>query len=182
MGDSFAVQSATDATHQVNNTATNMVMVPMGTGGRTLTQINTAFTTDVGGYDPSFAVLQGGINDINLAGADPVATMQAQVATFIANCAAVSIFPVLTKLPPDKAYVSWSATRQGWMDTYNAWITTYAATAKLPLIDLPAILSTDGQTLSAGYNSGDGLHPNAAGYAAIGAALVAALDAIVLRG
>lgn len=182
MGDSFAVDSATDATKTVNNTSTNMMMVPIGTGGRTLTQINAAFTTDVGSYDPSFAVLQGGINDINSAGADPLATMQAQVAAFIASCAAVNTFPVLTKLPPDKAYVAWSATRQGWMDAYNAWITSYAAAAKLPLIDLPSILSTDGQTLSAGYNSGDGLHPNAAGYAAIGSALVAALDGVVLRG
>jgi lysophospholipase L1-like esterase len=182
MGDSFAVASTTDATKTVNNTSTNMMMVPVGTGGRTLTQINTAFTTDVSSFDPSFAVLQGGINDINSAGADPLTTMQAQVAEFIANCAAVDIFPVLTKLPPDKNYASWSSARQGWMDTYNAWITSYAATTRIPLIDLPAVLSTDGQTLEASYDSGDGLHPNAAGYAAIGAALVAALDSVLLTG
>ena len=182
MGDSFAVASTTDATKTVNNTSTNMMMTPVGTGGRTLTQINAAFTTDVSSFDPSFAVLQGGINDINSAGADPLTTMQTQVAAFVANCAAVNIFPVLTKLPPDKNYSSWSLARQGWMDAYNAWITTFAAAGKYPLIDLPAILSDDGQTLKASYDSGDGLHPNASGYAAIGSALVAALDSVVLRG
>ena len=34
----------------------------------------------------------------------------------------------------------------------------------------------DGQTLDAGFDSGDGLHPNAAGYNAIGDAIVTALD------
>ena len=182
MGDSFAVPSTTDATKTVNNTSTNMMMVPVGTGGRTLTQINAAFTTDVSSFDPSFAVLQGGINDINLAGSDPVATMQAQVNVFINNCVAVNIFPVLTKLPPDKNYTAWSSTRQAWMDAYNSWITTFAETANLPLIDLSSILSTDGQTLRAEYDSGDGLHPNAAGYAAIGAVLVATLDSVILTG
>lgn len=177
MGDSFAVASATDPTKTVNSTATNMVMAAVGTGGRTLAQILAAFTTDVGLFDPSFVVIQGGINTINLASSDPTASMQSDIVSIVAACASANILPVLTKLPPDKAYSLWTSQRQGWMDTHNAWITGYATTNNIRLLDLPTLLSDDGQTLKASFDSGDGLHPNATGYAAYGAAIVALLEA-----
>lgn len=180
LGDSFATPSSTDPTKRVNDVSQRMLMVPAGTGGRTLAQIVAAFTTDVGFYAPSFCVLQGGINTINSASSNPLASMQSSVADFVAACQAIGAAPVLVNLPPDKTYVSWSLVRQGWMNAYNLWLPGYAASIDARMIDILTVLSADGETLRASMDSGDGLHPNAAGYAAIGDAYVEALDNVLL--
>lgn len=174
IGDSF---TTTGFPSRVNGTSTNIVLFDAGVGGQNLTQIVARAATNLSTYAPSFMILQGGINDINAAVADPNTTMREQVDSFIGQCLALAIFPVLTTLPPDKNYALWSATRQGWMDSYNAWILAKAGTI-IPVIDLKNILSTDGETLRAEYDSGDGLHPNATGLNAIGDAIVTALDVL----
>lgn len=179
MGDSFTADLT--YTKRVNNTSTNVLLVPKGTGGETLAQVVAHFSANATPFAPSFVLLMAGINTINAAASDPNAGMQGEIATFVAACLAIDAIPVLCKIPPDKAYVSWSANRQTWADTFNAWLASYATTNGYVLIDLPAILATgDGQTLDAGFDSGDGLHPNTAGYNAIGDAIVTALDSETL--
>jgi lysophospholipase L1-like esterase len=175
LGDSFTFNHT--YSYRVNDTSTNVLLLPQGIGGETLAQVVARFTADATPCLPSFVLLMAGINTINAAGADPNASMQASIATFVADCIAIGAIPVLCKIPPDKNYGSWSADRQTWADTYNAWLASYAAARGYLVLDLPAILATgDGQTLDAGFDSGDGLHPNTAGYNAIGDAIVTALD------
>lgn len=180
MGDSFAVPSAIDPTVRANNTSVTMLLVPAGTGGRTLAQVNAAFVTDVSTYDPSFAVLQAGINTVASATSDPQAGMQSEIASFVSLCSARNIAPVLTNLPPFQGWTNWSSQRQTWWAAYNAWIPGYAASIGVPMLNVLGILSDDGATLKASFNSGDNLHPNADGYAALGDGLVALLDNVLL--
>ena len=179
IGDSFTADA--NYTKHANAVSTHLLVVNKGIGGQTLSQIVGRFDTDVASYSPSFVLLMGGINDINNSTSDPLSSMQSQVQFFVSKCNSINAVPVLTTLPPDKNYPGyWTPERQAWMDTYNAWISSYASSKGYALIDLKNLLSTDGITLKAAYDSGDHLHPNTAGYNAIGNEIVALLDNVPL--
>ncbi len=173
LGDSMTFDQT--YTKRVNNTSLHMFLTASGVGGNTLAQILARYDADVRPYNASFIYLMAGINDIINAVADPNAAMQQTVKDIIGK--ATGSIPVLTTLPPFKNYASWSAARQGWADTYNAWVPVYAAENDYKYIDLKTLLAdVDGQTLKAAWDSGDGLHPNTAGYNAAGDLLVTDLD------
>ncbi len=178
LGDSFTANA--NYTGEINNTSADLLVADKGISGQALTLIVGRFQSDAAPFSPSFVLLMGGINDINQASSDPNATMQSQVQSFVSLCNSINAIPVLTNLPPENNSVSWTTQKQGWMDTYNSWISNYAYANGYVLLDLKDLLSTDGLTLSAAYDSGDHLHPNASGYKVIGDKIVSLLDGISL--
>jgi hypothetical protein len=177
LGDSFTANA--NYTKEINNTSVHLLVADMGVSAdEPLAEIVGRFGSYATPYSPSFALLMGGITDINQAGSDPNAAMQAQVQSFVSQCNSINAIPVLTNLPPESNNSSWSSQKQGWINTYNSWISNYALANGYVLLDLKDLLSTDGLTLSAAYDSGDHLHPNTAGYNAIGDKIVSLLDGV----
>jgi DNA-binding beta-propeller fold protein YncE/lysophospholipase L1-like esterase len=176
LGDSFT--AGANYTREINNTSVNLLVADKGIPGQALPLIVGRFDSDAAPYSPSFVMLMGGINDINQAYSDPNSIMQAEVQTFVSKCNSINAIPVLTTLPPEYNNTSWYSQKQGWMDTYNTWINNYASENGYVLLDLKNLLSTDGKTLIAAYDSGDHLHPNTAGYNVIGDKIVSLLDGI----
>jgi lysophospholipase L1-like esterase len=73
----------------------------------------------------------------------------------------VRIIPI-TCLPFGN-YTLWSAPRQALLDTTNAWIRSYCGNS-IPYVEAYNSALNDGSgKLAAGYDSGDGLHPNQSG-------------------
>lgn len=142
-----------------------------GTSTETLTQIEARFNTDVvlNINNPKFCVIIGGVNDINAAASDPNSTMQAKIQSMVSMAVSANITPVLTTISPYVGWADWSADRQTWTDTYNAWIAAYAAANSYLIYDMwTALVDPETpNTLLPAYDSGDHLHPSAAGYTKI---------------
>ena len=113
-------------------------------------------------------VLLCGVN--SLGGGATWATIQP--ALDAAKAAGMTVVPV--KLTPWASAGTWSAPKQTEQDAFNvsmqAWCTANGATC----VDTSSLGTGSPASLQAGYNSGDGLHLNAAGGAALAALVQAA--------
>lgn len=165
IGDSFTYAGVyptalSDASHIY--TITNK-----GVSGNKLSDMLARFSTDVVGLSPNNVIIQGGVNDAYAL--RTLASMQSDVEDMVALSTAANIAPILTTIPPSKGNVAYTTAIQTLVDQYNYWIEDYATTNDYQLIDLNIVLAdTDGMTLKAEYDSGDFLHPNTAGYTALG--------------
>jgi len=143
-------------------------------GGNTLPEINARFT-DATDYNPDFICIAGGTNDIQAEGV--AASMQSAVEDMVAKTLAVSATPILVKTPP-LGVSSYTAIRQGRIDTYNTWLISYCSTNGYELADTDDTLR-DGVTnkLATEYDSGDGVHLSTAGYIKMGKLVADAIQA-----
>jgi hypothetical protein len=91
---------------------------------------------------------------------------------------AVGQTPVLVTVPPVPSAYRSSA------DKYRRWLAAYAMRNGFPLVDAYSALADTTGTggYAAGFDSGDGVHPNAAGYRAYGQAIIDALAGHLLPG
>ncbi len=114
----------------------------------------------------------GGINDI---------TSGKNMTTALANltriwdeaiAAGMDVHPMT--LSPASNRAGWNGTKQTQLETLNAAILAYCAAQGLVCIDLYNSALRDGTALAAAYDSGDGVHPNAAGESLIAQLVVAA--------
>jgi lysophospholipase L1-like esterase len=132
-----------------------------GVTGNTSAQMLARFDTDVTPYTPTVVTLLAGRNDIG--GAVSLATFQANMQAIVAKIRAIGASPVLCTIPPTTSTAGITTAQ------WNQWIRVYAASIGAPLLDFYNILvdPATGSYLS-GYDSGDHIHPNAAGYFAMG--------------
>jgi lysophospholipase L1-like esterase len=148
-----------------------------GVAGNTTTQMLARFE-DVAAWDPTAVVMLGGTNDAGSGVA--LATVQANVESFVAQCRGISALPILATIPPSDNGAP--ANRQRDISRINEWIQRYAGINGLHCIDFYGLLSdpADGGILAA-YD-GDTVHPSSAGFAAMGelaaATLVPVLPAV----
>lgn len=179
IGDSWTAGALYTA--RITNTHLSAVVTASGVGGQKLTDLDARFAADVVAGAPDCCIIQGGINDLAVAASDPNASMQAAVVSMVAKARAANIVPVLFTPGPWKTNVNWTATKQGYHDTFRAWIIAYGAAEGLAVADVYAALVDPGvpQTLLPAYDGGDGLHPSAAGYRATGDTIAAVLPAAV---
>lgn len=131
-----------------------------GVAGNTSAQMLARFDTDVTPYAPNVVSILAGTNDTGSGVA--LATTATNIRSMVAKCFAIGALPVLGTIPP--CATGTPANRQRDIVRLNEWITRYAQTSGLPLIDFYSTLvdTTTGGYQSA-YNSGDGIHPSAAG-------------------
>jgi lysophospholipase L1-like esterase len=130
-----------------------------GIAGNTTTQMLARFDTDVTPYAPATVFILGGTNDSGALVA--TATYQANIAAIVAKVRAIGARPVLGTIAPNNA----GGTRMTLVRQWNNWLKRYGAANGITVVDFYATLAdpTNGQYLSA-YSSGDGTHPNEAGY------------------
>lgn len=152
-----------------------------GVGGNTTTQILARLATDITYYRPQQCTVLAGINDIF--GGDPTATTIGNLRAIYAALAAVSCAPIAIKVFPFGNASFWSAGNEAKRQTINAWIDSQAPTYSV--VDLETVVGdlTDPArpVIKAAYDSGDGLHLNAAGYQAVADALYARVYSSTLQ-
>lgn len=105
-----------------------------------------------------FALLQGGINDINLGSTSTA--MIAALQTEIASCVAAGVPYAVCTIGPFKGSATYNTTTRGYVDAYNAWVRANVTT----VIDVWTLFndtSNDGAFLPA--YAFDAYHPNNAG-------------------
>ncbi|MBS1816201.1 MAG: hypothetical protein JSS87_15120 [Acidobacteria bacterium] len=143
--------------------------VGRGIGGQVTSQMVLRMPQDVLALKPKVVVLLGGTNDLALMTPPDILRMIEDNIAMMADLATAhgeriiltSVMPVnddhkkLTAIrPPDKILA------------LNAWMKQYAADHKLQYVDYYSALS-DGKDRMKSDLSGDGLHPNVAGYKVI---------------
>jgi len=141
-----------------------------GSGGDDLANIKANLLANGLDSEYDFYIIQGGINDIVGAVADPNSEMQATMKEIIGVVVGQGIRPILIGISPWDANVNWNADRQTWTDTYNTWLESYCSTHGYFFVDTFDLLEdpSDADTMHSDYDSGDGLHWNDAADAAIG--------------
>lgn len=179
IGDSWTDSAVYTA--RITDTHVSAVVTASGVGGNKLTDMDARFATDVVAAAPDCCIIQGGINDLASAASDPNASMQAAVVSMVAKARAANITPVLFTPGPWKSNVNWTQARQDYTDTFRAWIIAYGASEGIAVADVYSALEDPSvpETLLPAYDSGDGLHPSAAGYRAVGDVFAAVMpDAV----
>lgn len=123
-----------------------------------------------GGVSPDIAFIGLGVNDWSI-GKTPVATYKQQMTDLRNSGLLASADVVLVAMAQptqnNSTVAEWEAYVSGMYDLADA--------LDVPLIDAyAAVFGTDVQARALGVTSGDGVHPNAAGYAAVASLILAA--------
>lgn len=149
--------------------------VNLGITGNTAAQCRANFEANGLGKGYSTLVLLCSVNSINNGLTDAQTWTDLQAIADEARATGMKV--ILVKTTPWAAYASWSAGKQTFTD--NLWTTmlAYCATnsTTTTCVSTDSIGTGSPLQLAAGNNSGDGLHPNAAGGAALGALVQAAI-------
>lgn len=178
IGDSFTANGSADTEL---GEITGMTVTPSGVAGQALHGMADRFDADIVANNPEIVIIQGGVNNLAAAVSSPLASMQASIQSMVAAARTAKILPILVNVAPWSHNQYWTAGRQTWTEEYNTWLQSYAAGMGLQYIDIyTALAASEGSSdLAAAYDSGDGLHPNAAGYVVIGELYANAVDALI---
>jgi acyl-CoA thioesterase I len=122
--------------------------------------------------NPHFIIIMGGTNDL-ANGEVPLATIQENIREMCTQVESHSAVPVLCTVPPDNYALEQR-------DILNAWIAEYANSKGYGLIDFYTVIDNPANP---GHSNpmlvmSDGLHPNEAGYLAMGDAIDLSIFAV----
>jgi acyl-CoA thioesterase I len=159
----------------------NPAYVNRGISGQTTPQMLLRFRQDVIELKPAAVVILAGTNDVaGNTGPASVEEICGNLASMAELARAHGVKVVLATLAPAAAY-PWAKEVQpiGKIGAINTWIRDYAVQNGLTLVDYFAVMN-DGQGGLRPELSGDGVHPNAAGYAIMQQALGASLASLGL--
>ncbi len=147
-----------------------------GVGGQTAQQMLARFQIDVIKLKPVVVHIMGGTNDVaGNNGPESDETIEEALGSMVNLAVANNIRVVLATIPPTKKF--------GWrpglepaarIKKLNAWLVAYAASHHVTLVDYWTALAEPSGGMKSEYSS-DGVHPNAAGYAAMDPLLKEAL-------
>jgi YVTN family beta-propeller protein len=130
-----------------------------------ISSMSNRFSTEVVSYHPDYVIIMGGINDINLGLSD--GTIESNLVTLCNLAKSNNITPVMCTVTP---YPDHSTQ----VTNINAWIKSYASTNNYNYIDMYACLDDPNNhgyvnpTYLYNPSAITGVHPNAAGYTAMG--------------
>lgn len=144
-------------------------VIAAGVGGNTTADMDTRYATDITPLGAAQVAVLGGVNDLI---ADRTANaIQTSLASIYAKAVADGAIPVLVTILPWGNQASWTSGREAVRVAVNAWIISRGypfANVETAMGDLT---DPSQPKLKAAYDSGDGLHPNAAGALALGEAV-----------
>ncbi len=140
--------------------------VGRGVGGETTQQMLHRFQTDVINLKPAIVHIMGGTNNVaGNNGPESDEAIEDSIRAMVEMAISNNIEVVLATIPPAKKF--------GWhpglepaprIKSLNAWLKAYAASRHITFVDYWTVLADPDGGMNAKY-SGDGVHPNAAGYA-----------------
>lgn len=136
-----------------------------GVNGERSDEIRARFARDVEAEKPRAVIILAGVNDAYQG--RPAEGTQADLAWMYARAKALGILPVAASVLPFSRATAAQAAR---IDALNAWIRLEAAREKIPFCDT-AQAAADPKDPHRLRGSPDGLHPDVAGYRAVGEAL-----------
>lgn len=146
----------------------NPDFVGRGIGGQTLPQMLVRFRADAIELKPAVIHLMGGTNDVaENTGPESDEEIQGYIMSMVELARANGIKVVLAAIPPASDF-SW---RPGLnpaprIKRLNAWSRDYAMRRGLVYVDYASVLATSDGGMKREFSE-DGVHPNAAGYAAM---------------
>ena len=164
----FLGDSITEAWKELVPGFFNSDKLDRGIGGQTTEQMLVRFRADVLDLHPAVLHLMAGTNDIaGNRGPTSIAQIEANLQSMVEQARAAHIHVVLATIPPAAAF-GWSTVVQvpQTIATLNRWIEEYARRERLTYVDYHSVLADAKGALRAEYTE-DGVHPNAAGYAAM---------------
>jgi lysophospholipase L1-like esterase len=151
-------------------------LVDRGISGQVSEQMLVRFREDALALSPDVVQLMAGTNDLaGNRGPTTLATIEGNIASMAELARASGVRVLVASIPPAKAF-PWRPDIHPADDirTLNAWLKAYAARQHFTYVDYHAVLADAEGGMKPEY-SGDGVHPNAAGYAAMQPVLEAAL-------
>src|ERR1700723_3125440 len=164
--------------------AFNYTFQNMGIGGQQMPAIVGRFAADFTNLSPQFGFAEGGVND--LIGGRTVLQIEANWTTLLTAAGTTPL--IVEGIQPFANYASSTPTMQSNRNAINAWLQTQVGPGNTfptaiflnldPVIGQYASADAAGNldALQTQYDSGDGLHPNIAGYAAIAQARMSLLN------
>lgn len=143
-------------------------VIDRGISGQTTGQMLLRFRSDVIELRPAVVHIMAGTNDIaGNRGPEAIETVQGNLASMVELAQAHGIRVVLAAIPPvRKFYWNTRVEPVATVAAMNAWLREYAQRKGLTWVDYGTVLGDGTGGIKAGF-SGDGVHPNAAGYAAM---------------
>jgi uncharacterized protein (TIGR03437 family) len=151
----------------------------MGVPGQTTGQMVSRFAVDVTAANPKIVIIEGGVNDIFAASSSP--TIIANMQSMVSAAQAAGILPIVLTVNPWGPMNTIQSTSR---DTINAALLAMAS-ANCLVINQDSVLGVfraggpagNLWNLNVHYDSGDGGHLNADGYAQVAKAIASAINA-----
>jgi lysophospholipase L1-like esterase len=154
-----------------------------GISGQTTAQMLVRFRTDVIELRPRVVHIMAGTNDIaGNTGPTSLALIERNIESMVEQAQCHHIQVMLASIPP-AARIPWSprvAPAEN-IVAINRWLRNYAKRQRIVFVDYYAVLSDDRGGFKASL-SDDGVHPNAAGYIAMGPLARAGLKRVMSEG
>lgn len=153
-------------------------IVNRGIAGQTSAQVMARFQQDAIALKPQVIHILVGINDVS-GNAGPVSPdmFKDNIRAMVDMAEAHGITVILGTIPPARGFFWKPEVKPGfWVPMLNAWLAQYAREKGLILADYHAALSTSDGRIRQNYFTEDGVHPNAAGYAAMKPVLLDAVE------
>jgi len=181
VSDSFG-NSETEWPQLMVNSNGHLLLLGNSTSGDSMadmdTRLNDVLNMDsfdyTGNVPPTFAILQGSVNSPNES--QTADQMIATVASMIDKTLALDIAPIVTNIAPYGQGAGFAIAKGQELAAYNQRLQGVCAAKGVAHVDIYSLLvGTDGYSLKAAYDSGDGVHPNEAGSQVIANALNQAL-------
>ncbi len=173
----FAGDSITDNWINLDPSFFNHGLVDRGISGQTTPQLLVRFRQDVIDLHPRAVHIMIGTNDIaGNTGAAAMETVEGNIASMADLARAHGIRVILASVPPAGAF-PWAKDKQPvpQIAALNRWIATYARSNGFTYVDYHPALATSDGAMKPGLAS-DGVHPTAAGYAAMRPLAEAAIE------
>jgi lysophospholipase L1-like esterase len=169
MGDSLSAGGQMDTRLQVD-LGNAWTYNDLGIGGSRTSDMVSRMTAVTGPGDAEYLMFWGGVNDClaSVASATIIANIQSICTT--AHNAGIKV--ICCTISPCSNYSGWSSGIQTILAAVNTAIKTTITNIDY-IIDLYQTLGAGNTYIQAGYDSGDGLHPNTTGYQACADAIYA---------
>lgn len=145
-----------------------VVVIAAGVSGAQLSSIYTRLLREIP-KGPRVGVWEGGVNDIISNSSDPNTAMRATTTAGLAAIKGAGAVPVAVNVGCWKNHASWTATKQGWTDSYNDWLLSYCTQNSFEHYDLHTALEDPitPDALWSVVDGGDGLHFFSNGHAIV---------------